>query len=153
MSQLQSSPLFDISLALHPPHDLGVTPLGTRRIVPVSGGMFTGERLKGVVLPNAGADWILMRRDGSVQLDVRLTLKTDDDALIFMTYRGIRHSSPEVAQQLARGEKVDPAAYYFRTCPVFETSYEKYEWLNNIICVAVGERLASEVKYKVFEIL
>jgi len=153
MLQLQSSPLFDIALTLHPAHDVGVTPVGTRRIVPVSGGMFIGERLRGIVLPNAGADWVLVRNDGSVQLDVRLTLKTDDEALIYMSYRGIRHSSPEVAQQLMRGDRVDPSEYYFRTTPVFETSHERYEWLNNIICVAVGERLASEVRYKVFEIL
>lgn len=153
MTQLLSSPLFDISLTLHPVHEIGETPLGSRRIVPVAGGMFIGERLKGIVLPNAGADWILVRHNGSVQLDVRLTLRTDDEALIFMSYRGIRHSSPEVARQLARGEKVDPADYYFRTTPVFETSHEKYEWLNNIVTVAVGERLASEVKYRVFEIL
>ena len=94
-----------------------------------------------------------MRNNGSVLLDVRMTLKTDDDALIFMTYRGIRHSTPEVAKQLASGETVDPSQYYFRTSPVFETASDKYEWLNNIICVAVGERLASEVRYRVYEIL
>jgi len=153
MSHLQSSPLFDIALTLHPAHEIGETPVGTRRIVPVSGGMFIGERFKGIVLPNAGADWVLVRNDGSVQLDVRLTLKTDDDALIFMTYRGIRHSSPEVARQLMRGEKVDPSEYYFRTTPLFETSHDKYEWMNNIVCVAVGERLAGEVRYRVYEIL
>lgn len=104
-------------------------------------------------MPNAAADWILVRADGSVLLDVRLTLKTDDDALIYMSYRGIRHSSPEVAKRLARGESVDPTDYYFRTAPVFETGSDKYEWMNNIICVAVGERLAGEVRYAVFEIL
>ena len=153
MNHIESSPLFNITLTLHPAQEMGETPLGTRRIVPVSGGMFNGERLRGMVLPNAGADWVLMRNDGSVQLDVRLTLRTDDDALIFMSYRGIRHSSPEVSRRLMRGDKVDPSEYYFRTTPVFETSHDKYEWLNNIVCVAVGERLASEVKYKVFEIL
>lgn len=153
MSELQSSPLFEISITVDPPQNLGATPLGTRRIVPVTGGSFSGQRLRGTVLRSAAADWILVRADGSVLLDVRLTLKTDDDALIFMTYRGIRHSSPEVAQRLAQGETVDPSDYYFRTTPVFETSHDKYEWMNNIICVAVGERLPGEVKYKVFEIL
>ena len=153
MSHLQSKPLFDISLTLHPPHDIGETPVGTRRIVPVSGGRFVGDRLKGIVLPNAGADWVLVRANASVQLDVRLTLQTEDDALIYMSYRGIRHSSPEVSQRLMRGDKVDPSEYYFRTTPWFETGHDKYEWINNIVCVAVGERLVSEVKYKVFEIL
>ena len=91
--------------------------------------------------------------DGSVQLDVRLTLETDDGALIYMTYRGVRNSTPEVAERLARGDSVDPDEYYFRTSPFFETSSEKYAWLNNIVSVAVGERLAAGVKYRVFEIL
>jgi hypothetical protein len=153
MSNLNSRALFDISISLHPVQDLGATPMGTRRIVPVSGGTFKGDRLKGFVLENAAADWILVRADGSVQLDVRLTLETDDGALIYMTYRGVRNSSPEVAERLARGDSVDPTEYYFRTTPYFETSSEKYAWINNIVTVAVGERLSSGVKYKVFEIL
>ena len=153
MNDLRSRVLFDISLSLHPVQELGATPLGSRRIVPVAGGTFKGERLSGIALPNAAGDWILVRNDGSVQLDVRLTLKTDDDALIYMQYRGIRNSSPAIAERLARGEKVDPAGYYFRTSPFFETGSEKYAWINNIICVAVGERLPSSVLYKVFEIL
>lgn len=153
MNELQSRPLFDISISVDPPHDLGATPLGTRRIVPVTGGSFSGERLRGMVIPNAAADWIIVRNNKSVLLDVRLTLKTVDDALIFMSYRGIRHSTPEVAERLARGDAVDPGEYYFRTTPVLETGSNKYEWLNNIICVAVGERLQGEVKYRVFEIL
>ncbi len=153
MSNLNSRVLFDISLSLHPPQNLGATPMGTRRIVPVSGGTFKGERLKGFVLENAAADWIMVRADGSVQLDVRLTLETDDGALIYMTYRGVRNSTPEVAERLARGDSVDPGEYYFRTSPFFETSSEKYAWINNIVAVGVGERLAAGVKYRVFEIL
>jgi hypothetical protein len=153
MSNLNSRALFDISLSLHPPQNLGATPMGTRRIVPVSGGTFKGDRLKGFVLENAAADWIVVRADGSVQLDVRLTLETDDGALIYMTYRGVRNSTPEVAERLARGDSVEPTEYYFRTTPYFETASEKYAWMNNIVSVAVGERLAAGVKYRVFEIL
>jgi hypothetical protein len=153
MNDLHWRTLFEISISLHPVQDLGTTPMGTRRIVPVSGGTFKGDRLRGVVLSNAAADWIVVRADGSVQLDVRLTLETDDGALIYMTYRGVRHSTPEVAERLARGDPVDPDEYYFRTTPYFETSSEKYAWMNNIVSVAVGERLASGVKYKIFEIL
>ena len=115
MSELKSRPLFDIAIDVIAPQNVGATPLGTRRIVPVTGGTFSGERLRGTVLPSAAADWIIVRNNGSVLLDVRMTLKTDDDALIFMTYRGIRHSTPEVAKQLASGETVDPSQYYFRT--------------------------------------
>jgi hypothetical protein len=153
MSELKSTPLFDISITVDPPQDLGATPLGMRRIVPVTGGSFKGERLSGIVMPNAAADWILVRTDGSIQLDVRLTLKTDDGELIYMNYRGIRNSSPEVSQRLTNGELVDPSEYYFRTAPVFETGADKYAWMNNIISVAVGTRVPTEVRYKIFEIL
>lgn len=153
MSELKSTPLFDISITVDPPQDLGATPLGMRRIVPVTGGSFKGERVSGIVMPNAAADWILVRTDGSIQLDVRLTLKTDDGELIYMNYRGIRNSSPEVSQRLTNGELVDPSEYYFRTAPVFETGADKYAWMNNIISVAVGTRVPTEVRYKIFEIL
>ena len=153
MSELKSTPLFDISITVDPPQDLGATPLGMRRIVPVTGGSFKGERVSGIVMPNAAADWILVRADGSIQLDVRLTLKTDDGELIYMNYRGIRNSSPEVSERLANGELVDPSEYYFRTAPVFETGADKYAWMNNIISVAVGTRVPTEVRYKIFEIL
>ena len=153
MISLKYEHLFDISLSLQAIQDIGTTPVGMRRIVPVAGGTFKGERLTGDVLANAAADWVLVRGDGSVQLDVRLTLQTDDDQLIYMTYRGIRNSTPEVAKRLASGESVDPKEYYFRTTPMFETASERYAWMNNIVSVGVGERLATGVKYRVFEIL
>ena len=74
MVQLRSRPLFKIRIELHPLQEVGDTPLGQRRVVPVSGGAFEGERLRGRVLPHAGSDWLLGRADGAFQQDVRLTL-------------------------------------------------------------------------------
>ncbi len=153
MSELQSEFLFEIDFQVTPPEPLGVTPLGDRRIVTVTSGSFEGPKLKGTVVPNSGGDWLLLRNDGVLQLDVRVTLKTDDDALIYMAYRGVRDAAPEVAARLARGEDVDATEYYFRTTPYFETSSEKYAWLNRIITVAKGDRRASGPCYRVFQIL
>jgi uncharacterized protein DUF3237 len=100
-----------------------------------------------------GSDWILARPDSVLQLDVRLTLRTDDDQLIGMTYRGLRHGPAAVIDRLNRGEKVDPSEYYFRTSPVFETASEKYAWLNRIIAVGTGHRLPQGPVYSVFEVL
>jgi hypothetical protein len=108
--------------------------------------------MKGAIMPGGG-DWLLLRADGSLQLDVRLTLQTDDDALIYMTYRGFRHGPAEVMKRLNKGEEVDPSEYYFRVAPFFETGAEKYDWLNRIVTVGTGHRLASGPVYKVFEIL
>ena len=111
-TQLRSELLFTLNITLHPIQDVGATPLGHRRIVPVSGGTFEGARLRGTVLPLAGADWLLMRPDGVFQQDVRLMLQTDDGALIGMSYRGVRHASADVSARLARGEHVAEVRYW-----------------------------------------
>ncbi len=153
MTELKSRHLFTITMTLHPIHELGDTPAGNRRVVPVSGGEFTGDRLRGEVLPQAGSDLLLARSDGSYQQDVRLILRTDDGALILMTYRGVRHASPEVSARLALGERVASSDYYLRTAPFFETSSPVYAWVNRIVSVGMGERRSNGVTYEVFEIL
>jgi len=153
MTELKSRHLLTITLRLHPPEELGDTPAGNRRVFSVSGGDFSGDRLRGTVLPVAGSDLLLSRPDGSSQQDVRLILRTEDGALILMTYRGVRHASAEVNARMARGEQVAASEYYLRTAPFFETSSPKYSWLNKIVSVGVGERRPGEVTYAVFEIL
>jgi len=150
---LESRALFTLRIDLHPSQMVGATPLGERRIVPVSGGDFLGERIRGRVLPFAGADWLLQRADGALQQDVRLTLETDDGALILMSYRGVRHASPEVSARIARGDEVGADEYYLRTAPFFETAASRYAWLNLIVSVAKGRRVPGGVIYDVFEIL
>lgn len=153
MTQLQSQHLFTITIDLHPIEEVGPTPAGNRRVFPVAGGSFIGERLRGTILPVAGSDLLLSRPDGSSQQDVRMILRTKDGALIVMTYRGIRHASPEVNERIARGEVVPPSDYYLRTTPFFETASPAYAWLNKIVAVGVGERRPRDVVYEVFEIL
>ncbi|MEO8672356.1 MAG: DUF3237 domain-containing protein, partial [Tahibacter sp.] len=153
MQELKSRHLFDIAIELHPIQVLGKTPAGERRIIPVSGGSFTGDRLQGEILPHAGSDLLLTRADGSYQQDVRLALRTHDDALILMTYRGVRHSSPDVAARISAGEPVAPSEYYLRTAPFFETAAPHYAWLNTILAIGVGERTPTGATYHVFEIL
>ena len=48
----------------------------------------------------------------------RLVLKTKDEALIGMTYRGIRYGPPDVVARIEKGEVVDPTSYYFRINPL-----------------------------------
>jgi uncharacterized protein DUF3237 len=153
MPDLGSRHLFTITMKLPPTLDLGDTPAGNRRVFTVSGGEFKGDRLRGKVLSEASSDLLLARGDGSYQLDARVVLRTDDDVLIVMAYRGIRHATPEVSARIGRGEQVSSAEYYLRTAPFFETSSAKYAWLNEIVSVGVGERQADGVKYEVFEIL
>ncbi len=148
---LQSEFLMQLSADLADPQELGETPLGGRRIVYVTGGEFSGPGLKGKVLPGGG-DWLLVRKDGVGQLDVRITLRTDDGELIFASYRGLVSIPPDVSQRIRNGEAVDPSEYYFRVVPFFETASEKYAWLNKLVTVGVGRRTTTDVSYSVYAI-
>jgi hypothetical protein len=153
MSSLPTRYLFTLEISLHPIHDLGTTSLGKRRIVPVSGGRFEGPRLRGEVLPDVGGDWLLQRADSTFQSDVRLVLRTDDEALISMTYRGIRHATRTVSDRLARGEEVAASEYYLRTAAFFETASPEHRWLNDLVAVGTGRRLPERVVYELHEVL
>ena len=153
MAELKSEFLFEMTVELGGMQELGQTPFGTRRIAVVAGGAFEGPRLRGKLVPGAVGDWLLARADGALQLDVRATLEAEDGALIYMTYRGIRHGPAEVLERLARGEAVDPSEYYFRIAPFFETGDERYAWLNRIVAVGVGERRPEGPIYRIYEIL
>ena len=150
---IETRHLFTLRLDVPRIVDLGSTPSGTRRIATVTGGTFKGERLSGTIQAAPGGDWILVRPDAATVLDVRLTLETDDQQLIYMSYRGLRHGPPDVIARLSRGDQVDPASYYFRTTPVFETAAPKYDWLNRIMSVATGRREATGPIYEVYEVL
>ncbi len=110
-------------------------PQGTRTIVQILGGRFEGQRVKATVQTPAG-DWITNRPDGSYKLDVRITLKTDDGALILVTYNGI-------------GQTTDTGAV-LRAAPLFETGDSRYTWLTRLQAVAVGERAGATVSYDVY---
>jgi hypothetical protein len=149
---MTSRPLMTVTIVAAPPHKFGAVPHGTRSFVPVTGGDFEGPRLRGKVLPGGG-DWLLLRSDGVLELDLRVTLETDDHALIYMTFQGLRHGPPDVIEALGRGELVDPARYYFRTLPRFETSTEAYVFLNRIVAVGAGEARPGGAVHRIDEIL
>jgi hypothetical protein len=153
MKELKSNHLFTVTIKLQPTIEMGDTPAGKRRIFAVTGGEFEGDKIRGTIMPIIGSDLLLVRADGSAQQDVRMLLKTDDGAMVLMTYRGVRHASDEVNARIARGEPVNGAEYYLRTAPFFETSSPKYAWINKIVSVGVGERRGDAVVYEVYEIL
>lgn len=152
MQQTIFRPLFEIRADLADALDFGQTPVGHRRVINIVGGEFAGERLRGRVLPG-GADWQIIRPDGVAVLDARYTLQTDDGAFVQVTSQGLRRGPAEVMARLARGEDVDPTLYYFRTVMRFETGAPQYAFLNTILAVAFGRRLARAVQLQVRELL
>ena len=103
-------------------------PQGTRTIVQINGGRFEGPRLKRID-PGTVRRLDHERPDGSYRLDVRVTLRTDDGALMLVTYSSI-------------GQTTNAGAS-LRATPLFETGDSRYSWLTRLQAVAVGER-ASE---------
>jgi hypothetical protein len=129
----------------------GAGPFGTRMIVPVTGGWAKGERITGSFV-GGGGDWLLVGADGFGRLDVRGQLRTDDDAIIYLTYTGLLEMNDAVQQALAGGEtQFDDQ--YFRTTPHLETGDARYAWVNTTVFVARG-RVASgaTVEYEVYRV-
>ncbi|MCH7532143.1 MAG: DUF3237 domain-containing protein [Gemmatimonadetes bacterium] len=131
-SELESEFLFELVLDVDAQLDAGHT-----RIAPVTGGTFSGPRIKGTVHPG-GADWIT-QVSGHSSLDVRITLETDDGALIYMSYTGV----------VRRGDN----GLYWRVRPIFQTASEKYDWLNHVVCIGKNKQVPGKVAYDIFGIL
>lgn len=130
---------------------IGQTPAGLRRIAPVTGGTFIGERLNGKVLPG-GNDWVVNRADGVMVIDVRLTLQTDDGALIYLTYQGRLLAGAEAMERFRKGTLLDPSEYSLAIIAKFECGDDRYAWLNNVIAVGTGEQTATGPIYSIFEV-
>jgi len=119
---MNSRPLMLLRLTTSATEEIGSTPHGKLSVFPVTGGSFEGGRLRGRVLAGGG-DWVTGRADGTFDLDLRVTLETEDGALIHMTFTGVR----------------DDANRYIRTLPRFETAAPQYAFLNRLLAVGIGE--------------
>lgn len=136
---MRTRPLFTLRLTTAPTQDFGAGPHGTRVTFPITGGVFDGERLRGKVLPG-GDDWTVKRADGVIELDLRITLQTEDSALVYLTFAGLRDDAA-------------PGAPYFRTLPRFETASPKYAFLNRLLAVGAGEIGANGPVHVIEELL
>ncbi len=144
--------IFETTVTLDPPQELGITTYGKRRIIPIIGGTFEGPNMKGTILAG-GADWQTVRADGTADLEARYTLKTADGVLIYIQNTGIRTGTPAVLARLAKGEKVDPSEYYMRTAAKFEVAEGKYAWLTKAVVVSTGMRNANSVIIRFYRVL
>ena len=144
-------PLGELSCIVGTPIDVGDGPHGRRRIVPIVGGTFSGERLSGRILGGAN-DYQLIRRDGVLELQARYLIETSDKALVYVENTGLRDGPADLLAAQARGEMVDPDKIYFRAAPRFETAAPAYQWLTKRLFVAAGVRYPDRVALRFFEI-
>ena len=142
--------VYRLEATLGEPLDLGDLAQGRRRIVPLTGGTFTGPELNGTLLPGVSADWQIVLPDGTALANIRYTLKTDDGHLLYVQSRGVRHGSADVLERLARGEDVDASEYTFRTSTQIETAAPALDWLNKGVLISVGARQPGAVIYETY---
>ena len=142
--------VYRLEATLGQPQDLGNVAQGHRRIVPLIGGTFTGPELNGKLVPGASADWQIILPDGTALGDVRYTLQTDRDDVLYVQSRGVRYGSAKVLERLGRGETVDPAEYTFRTATQIEMAATDLDWLNRGVCIGVAGRQAAGVTYETY---
>jgi hypothetical protein len=142
--------VFRLEATLGQTLELGDRPQGRRRIVPLTGGSFTGPELCGKLLPGASADWQTVLTDGTALGDIRYTLQTEAGDLLYVRSRGVRHGSAEVLARLARGEAVDASEYTFRTSTQIEAETGEFDWLNKGVFISVGGRQADGVIYDTY---
>jgi len=143
---------FAIKARVGPIKDLGQTARGHRRIIDILGGEVHGPRLTGEILPG-GADWQIVRPDGTIEVVARYTLRAASGALVYVQNEGLRVASPEVLARMSRGELMPVGSYHFRTAPRFETAEPSLKWLERATFVGVAARTPDRVAIGFHEVL
>jgi hypothetical protein len=110
---------------------------GSRRLIPILGGVVAGPRLRGKVLPG-GADFQTVRKDGTIDLHARYFLELEDGERIYVENSGFRHGPP--------------GAVYFCTSARFECAAGPHDWLTRHIFVAHGLRHPKSVELSFFQL-
>jgi len=139
----------EVRLHFYPlPKMLDVPAGGSKGVVVVESGTFSGPGLSGTVIPASGGDFATFRADGVVLLDARYMLMEEDGTPIFLYNRGfVWGRDPGVMPRFSRvaageaGVRVDPSEYYFRTMTTFDAPQGKHEWLTRHAFVGAGARL------------
>jgi hypothetical protein len=145
-------PLFECDSEIADIQELNQTPFGKRIIYIIGGGRFWGERINGKALPGGG-DWVLINENGLAKLDVRKTLKTDDGALINISYQGLYQFKDELTARVEKGQGYEFGDTLFQVQMQFETGDDRYAWLNTTLAVAEGRETGSTIHYRAFEMV
>jgi hypothetical protein len=143
---------FAIKAKVGPIQDLGQTARGHRRVIDILGGEVHGPRLEGEILPG-GADWQIVRADGTIEVVARYTIRSSSGALVYVQNEGLRVASPEILARMSKGEAVPVGSYHFRTAPRFETAEPSLKWMERATFVGVAARAPDRVAIGFHEVL
>lgn len=142
---------FRVEASVEAPQEVGFTPRGNRRLIPIVSGTARGPRLNGRILPN-GVDYQLIVDAGMAEIQARYVIESSDGARIYVENTGIRRAEPSLIEKLRVGEPVDPALVYFRTVPRFETAAPEFAWMMRSIFLCAGARFPDSVVLDIYEV-
>jgi len=150
-SALPLEHVFDATVTLGTPVELGTRDGARQRFVPITGGTVSGPRLSGTILPGGG-DRQAIHGDGLTEVAARYFIRAADGTVIGIENLGVRVASPDIIARLTAGEDLDPALYYFRTTPRFDVADGPHGWLRRSVFVAQGIRHPDNVVLKVWRV-
>ena len=137
--------LCDLAVTIAAPVEVGQTPAGLRRMIPITGGTVTGPLVKGKVLAG-GADFQLILEGGTqAHLDARYVIELDDGSRVFVQNTALRVASQENSQRIMSGQPVNPDEVYFRCQPKLEATTPKWAWLSESQFIGTGRRAPDGV--------
>lgn len=145
-------PLVEFDSEISDLQQVGDTPFGNRKIYIVGGGRFWGERINGIALPGGG-DWVLVNQQGLARLDVRKTIKTNDGALINMSYQGYYQYDADIMKKLEAGKGYNFGDTLFQVQAQFETGDPAYSWLNTTLAVGEAKENGGNIYYRIYEMV
>ncbi len=138
VAPLQTEFVYEAVVAIDRPVEVGDTPVGRRRYIPITGGTFEGSKIRGTVLPG-GADWQTSRPDGVTEVDALYSIRADDGTVIIVRNCGV----------------ITAGGAYMRTAPRFEVPNGPHAWLNQaqfVGSVSGGPRPGTVI-IRVFRVL
>jgi hypothetical protein len=142
----------DLAVQIGAPIEVGVTQMGLRRMIPITGGTVKGPRLNGRIMPG-GADFQLIVADHTqAHLDARYVLELEEGTRVWVQNSALRVTSPEDALRIMRGEPVDASRVYFRCQPRFEVAHPDFQWLSESQFIGTGLRLPDAVHLSFYQV-
>ena len=145
--------LCDLAVTIAPPVEVGHTPAGLRRMIPITGGTVTGSRVNGKVLAG-GADFQLILGGGTqAHLDARDVIELDDGSRVFVQNTALRVASLENSRRIMNGEPVKPDEIYFRCQPKLEATSPQWAWLSESQFIGTGRRAPDGVFLSFYQVL
>ena len=143
----------DLAVTISPPVEVGHTPAGLRRMIPITGGTVSGPQLNGHIVPG-GADFQLILNHGTqAHLDARYVIELTDGTRVFVQNTALRVASLENSQRIMRGETVNPDEVYFRCQPHMESTAPQWAWLNESQFIGTGRRAPDGVYLSFYRVL